>query len=489
MVKKIYIRGLLSATLIMTGACTDDLINLVSESTLTTTSFFNTSKDMDLAVLGIYSNYQSQIQYYQLMELPGDNVYLGKWQTSPPLNELENLTVTSTNSTITSFWQGSYNGIFRSNSVLYNIDNPGDYKASEKDQFTGEAKFMRALNYFNLVRLFGGVPLVTTLLSIEESKKVPRATEDEVYTLIIEDLKDAISKLPLQANIARGRASKAAAVALLGKVYVYRKDWNNARTYLEQLFSEFSYSLFSDFSKVIKTENNSELIFVMKFIESTNGQSLTDNYTPFTGIYGGATAGGNLNPCWGLHKLFQAGDKRKAGTITEMWKAYKAGAGDPEVWAPYVNKYLVTHTYSVGCGLDLPVIRLADMILLYAETLYELGQTDPALIQLNKIRERAFGDSSHNYTLADIPDKTAFTDTLFLERRLELAFENERWFDLVRSGKYMTAMAYDETYYNDATQTPTVVTRTMKAYMKYFPIPLSEIELSDPGVLVQNEGY
>jgi len=489
MFKKLYTKGLLLVTLIMTGACTDDLINLVSESTLTTINFFKTAKDMDLAVLGIYSNYQSLIQYYSVMELPGDNLYLGKWQTSPPLNELDNLTITSTNSTIATFWSSSYNGIFRANSVLNNIDNPNDYKVSEKEQFIGEARFMRALNYFNLVRLFGAVPKVTTLLSIEDSRNTPRATEDEIYTLIIDDLKDAIDKLPLQANIARGRASKAAAVALLGKVYVYRKDWNNAKIYLEQLFSQFSYSLHPDFSSVIKTENNSELIFVMKFVEVTNGQGITDHYTPFTGISGGPTGGGNLNPTWGLHKLFEAGDTRKEGTITEMWKAYTAKPTDPEVWAPYVNKYMVPHTNAVPCGLDLPVLRLADMIMLYAETLNELGQLDPALVQLNKIRERAFGDSSHNYTLADVPDKASFTNVLFLERRLELAYENERWFDLCRSGKYMTDLASFETFYNDATHEATVVTRAMKTYMKYFPIPLAEIELVGTDVLKQNDGY
>ncbi len=487
---KLFKISLFLMTLIL-GACQKELLNPVPQSVLTTSNFFQTSKDMDLAILGIYSQLQSMVSSDRsvLLDLISDESYLGEFGSPQGEHDLDNVAVTSDNELVANFWENAYNGIFRANSVLSNIDNPTNYKTSEKDQYIGEAKFMRALFYFDLVRLFGGVPKVISLLSINEAKLFTRATEEDIYNLIVEDLQDALAKLPDQTGIARGRASKGAALALLGKVSVYRKDWSNAKVYLEQLFSDFNYALVPDFAEVIKTEDNSELIFAVKYTDGGNGQFVTNLYTPFVGIYGLVSGGGNHLPSWSTEKLYQTGDTRKDATITDLNKYYFAQPGDPYVWYPHVNKYLVPHTMFVGCGLDIPILRLGDMVLLYSEVLYELQQPELALIQLNAIRERAFGDATHDYTLADISSRDSFIDKLFLERHLELAWENERWFDIVRNGTFLTALAQEETYYNDATQTTFIITRTILPYMKYFPIPQRQIEQSDPGVLIQNEGY
>ena len=487
----ISITGLLIMTFAF-GACHDELLDPIPESVLTTSNFYNTAKDMDLAVIGIYSKLQSNKQSApSLLEVITDNVFLitTVHYTSPSEVEINDLSITPDNDIVASFWENAYNGIYRANSVLVNIDKPTNYTGSQKDQFIGEAKFMRALFYFDLVRLFGGVGKITSLLSIDESKNLLSASEGEIYDLIIDDLKDAISKLPPQSSIARGRAHKAAAVALLAKVYVFRKDWTNASTYLEQLFTEFNYSLLTDFNKVFKTEDNSEIIFAVKYIDGTNGQTVTNEYVPYTGIYGIVRSGWYYPPTWSLLKLYEDGDTRKAASITEMYKPFAASESDPYEWNPYVSKFLVPHTAGVGCGLDLPVLRLGDMILLYSEVLYELQQPDLALFQLNRIRERAFGNNAHNYTLSDIPDGNAFMDKLFLERRLELAFENERWFDIVRSGKLVGTMAQHETIFNDVTSTAIVVTLDPKPYMEKLPIPQRQIDQCNPGVLRQNDGY
>jgi starch-binding outer membrane protein, SusD/RagB family len=140
-------------------------------------------------------------------------------------------------------------------------------------------------------------------------------------------------------------------------------------------------------------------------------------------------------------------------------------------------------------GIDLPVLRYADVMLLLAETHYGLGHPDMALEHLNRVRARAFGNADHNYTLADVATPEAFMDKLLLERRLELAFENERWFDLVRTGRLVSELAREERGYNFDTQTALTVTLQPQAHYQQFPIPLRQIQRANPGVLVQNEGY
>jgi starch-binding outer membrane protein, SusD/RagB family len=216
------------------SSCHDELLEMTPPSALTEVNAFNNAKDLDLAMLGVYNRLQvRKPNDYLILEMPSDNLYMSNNTAVAGANEADLLAFTPDNPQVANYWESSYNGIFRANAVLGNIDKPLDYANGQKDQLIGEAKFMRALFYFDLVRAFGGVPKVTaTIAKIEESRTIGRASESEIYDLIEEDLKEAITKLPLQANIAKGRASKAAAVALLAKVYVYQKDWNNAKTYL-----------------------------------------------------------------------------------------------------------------------------------------------------------------------------------------------------------------------------------------------------------------
>jgi hypothetical protein len=489
-INKLYTSALLSLSLAL-GGCEDQLLNLTPDSILTSTNFYTNSKDMNSAVLGIYNRLQSRKQSdYLLLESPSDNMYMSSNTSVAGANEMDILGITSDNPLAASFWDASYSGIFRSNAVLQNIDKPTDYAAGIKDQYVGEAKFMRALFYFDLVRLFGGVPKVVTQISIADAAQLPRASADEIYTLIIEDLKDAIAKLPAPDKAVKGRASKGAAAGLLGKVYVYRKDWANAKTYLEQVNTQYAYKLVPNFASLwqLATEDNEEVLFSIKYIDGTNGQTLSTAFIPNSGAINIVDRGGEVAlPSWSLLKKYNEADKRKAVTITEWWIA-PSKPNEPAIWYPYVNKYAVKHTFN-SSGLDLPVLRYADIVLLYAETLYELNQKDLALAQLNKIRERAFGNTAHNYTAASIASKEAFTDVLLNERQLEFAFENERWFDLVRKEQFMTVMTKEETYFNYSNKTPVVVTKSPRAYHKLLPIPQQQINLSGTGVLLQNEGY
>ena len=493
-----YSNKILYISLIMTiilGACHKELLEPVPESTLTTSNFYKTAKDMNMAVLGIYGRLQYRKgRIYEddkdrtFMEIPSDNIYFGTW--AAPYRDIDNWEMLSNSSGVEFFWIQSYNGIFLANNVLENINTPTNYGTGEKEQYIGEAKFMRALFYFDLVRVYGGVPLINKPVTIEQCKMIPRASEEEIYNLIVEDLNDAVSQLPEQ-SIASGRTSRAAAIGLLAKVYVYRNDWTNAKTNLERLFSEYSYSLEANVKDVILKPKNNELIFVVAYTSGTYGQFLTRDYLPYTGVYGVMQNGGNVCVSWDLIKRFHPADSRKEAWIQELWKPYNAKPEDQPIFWPYGIKYFdpakVNVSSSVGVGIDLPVLRLGDMILLYAETLYELNQHDEALVQLNRIRERAFKGTGHNYTLADIPTREDWIQLLFLERRLELCFEHDRWFDLVRSGLYMDLNEYET--YNDGAGTILVKKLEPKPWKKYFPIPQAQIDLYPSGFLIQNEGY
>src|SRR5690606_21843228 len=174
--------------------------------------------------------------------------------------EIGVLDVSVENPKLNSFWKETYNGVFRANTVLGNIDIPTDYSPSQKEQLIGETKFMRALFYFDLVRIFGGVPAITNIVTVDEAREIPRASEQEIYNLIVADLQDATSKLPPPSDVIAGRASKGAAIALLAKVNVYLKDWNAAKMNLDQLFEEFDYTLEPNYADLFKieTENNDE---------------------------------------------------------------------------------------------------------------------------------------------------------------------------------------------------------------------------------------
>ncbi|WP_341836739.1 RagB/SusD family nutrient uptake outer membrane protein [Chitinophaga pollutisoli] len=485
---RIYIAACMMAAVFGQG-CKSDLLDLSPESFLTNSNFPQTAADIDQMTIGIYSRLQSRKPGdYLVMEVPSDNLFMSANQSIAGSFELDGLTPEPGNPLLNNFWISTYNGIFRANSVLGEIDRPTDYRAGQKDQFAGEAKFLRALFYFDLVRVFGDVPKVTSVLGIEASRNTRKSPAAEIYQLIVDDLTDAAAKLPLQSGIARGRASKAAAIALLAKVQVYRKDWAAAQAALDQFATLQGYDLADNFADLWKLtgEDNPEAIFSLKYIDGSNGHGLSTAFIPNAGAAGIVNRGNEVAlPSWSLIKLYDDADTRKAATVTLNYTAASAGA--PTIFYPYVSKYAIPHTFDAS-GLDLPVIRYADVVLLRAEVAFHRNQPAVAVAALNEIRERAFGDATHNYTAADIASEITFYDKLLLERQLEFAYENERWFDLTRTGRF-TQLIREERNYNNVTQTAVTATLRPQAFMKVFPIPQVQIGQAAPGVLEQTQGY
>lgn len=485
---KSYIAACMMAAVFGQG-CKSDLLELSPESFLTSSNFPQTASDIDQLTIGIYSRLQSRKPGdYLVMEVPSDNLFMSANQSIAGSFELDGLTPEPSNPLLNNFWISTYNAIFRANSVLVGIDKPTDYKAGLKDQYIGEAKFLRGLLYFDLVRVFGDVPKATTVLSIEESRNTRKSPAAEIYQLIVDDLTDAAAKLPLQSGIAKGRATKAAALALLIKVQVYRKEWAAAQAASDQLATIQGYGLVGNFADLWKlnNEDNPESIFSLKYIDGSNGHGLSTAFIPNAGAAGIVNRGDEVAlPSWSLIKLYNDADMRKAATVSLNYTAASNGA--PTIFYPYVAKYAVAHTFQAS-GLDLPVIRYADVVLLRAEIAFRRNQPAAALAALNEIRERAFGDATHNYTAADIATETTFYDKLLLERQLEFAYENERWFDLTRTGRF-AQLVKEERNYNNVTQTAVTATLRPQAFMRVFPIPQVQIGQAAPGVLEQTQGY
>lgn len=464
-------------------------VDLTPISSLTEANFFKTSNDLELATIGVYNKYQSILpRNWTLFEMSTDNMYRSQYITVGGLEQMDLVNYQSSNDIFKNFWQSSFNGIFRANSVLKYLDVPDDYVGTRKDQLEGEAKFMRALFYFDLVRAFGGVPEVTKLLSVEESREIPRASQKEIYDLIKEDLLSAIGKLPPYANMAKGRASQEAAIALLGKVYIYTEEWELADKTLSGVIGT-RFDLIDHYADLWKeeSEDNKEIIFAIKFVANQNGQRLSLDFLPYQGVEGfSGSAGGELAlPSWSAMKIFLDEDKRKDATFTKYWK--EPGSNQPLVWRPFISKFISQVAQS--SGLDIPVLRYADILLLKSEACYRMNKVDSSLFFLNKVRARGFENESHNYTPADISSNEAFLDKLLMERNLELAYESQRRPDLIRTGRYATVMSDVEWDYNPQTNSSQHVHIDVKPFQLLYPIPQFEIELSGGGILEQNPGY
>lgn len=481
-------KGLYIAFLVLISgltACHDSVTDLKPESELTEANFYQSADDMERAILGTYNGYQQIYpRNWVLFETPTDHIHKSEYDFIGGLLQVDQLAFHPSNDIFENFWQDNYDGIFRANKIIQSLDIPDDLTAEDRERIEGEARFLRALFYFDMVRAFGGVPEITTQVSISEARTTPRASKEAIYELILSDLETALSNLPAKGEIESGRATTGAAAALLGQVHVYLENYDTALTYLNQVES-MDYRLLDNFNDIYSLENedHDEGIFTLKYIENENGNELPSDFIPYFGVEGYASLGNQIaDLSWDLQQEFQEEDSRKEATITEMWR--NPDSEDSELtYRPYPSKFLVPHNGRTSSGLDLHVIRYAEVLLLKAEALYYTGDTPGAVDYINMIRERAFGDSDHNYTAADIASEDEFLDVLLLERQLELCLENERWPDLVRTGRFM-----DELSEVEQTQNLTV-DLNVQEHNALFPIPQHEINETDEGVLEQNPGY
>lgn len=416
------------------------------------------------------------------------------------LQQIDDFTHTPVNKMLTELWQEAYEGINRANYMhQYKLANPAgkSIEFAGKEALYGEVYFLRAYYYFHLVRFFGDVPLfVDKRLSLSESRTLQRSPKADVYAQIERDLTAAISALPA-VQVQKGRITKYAAQALLGKVYLYQNKFDNAAQVLESVITANAFTLVSDYGSqfLASGENGPESVFEIQHSNNSpyynwggpnRGQG---NFAVqmvgvrgLNGVNGMPYASGwsfDL-PTASLANAFQAGDRRKSVAILDI-EAYKnanPGFGITYQVAPYKNTGLYNQKYHPRLGetsgqIELNyknnyrAIRYADVLLMAAEAFNRASTPNDTKAQqyLNQVRARAFGNNLNNISATGAALRQAIWD----ERRLELAMEGDRFFDLVRTG-----------------QAASKITGFQTGKHEVFPIPQLEIDIS---VLTQNSGY
>lgn len=380
------------------------------------------------------------------------------------------------------FWDGQYASISLCNQAIDSIPKI-NMDASLKARYIGEAKFLRAYSYFRLARAYGDVPLRLHYPKTAADFNLPRTARAQVYTQVEQDLNDAASVLPTTyTGTDVGRATKGAALSLHAKVAMYEGNWANVLTYTDQVIGLGVYSLFPDFEKSFReeNENNSEEIFEIQCPNVTsNPAASTSQYSQVQGI--APTYGWGFNvPTPALVAAFEPGDPRMNGTI--LFAGGTSAEGDPiptgqadNMWnyKSYVPFNDAQLNGNPGAGQDVRVIRYSDVLLMNAEANNNQGNTAAALASLEKVRARARAGNNAVLPPVTTTDKTQLQLAIWHERQVELAMESDRFFDVIRQGRAATVFA----------------DRNFKAGKNELqPIPISEIVASG-GLLKQNPGY
>lgn len=432
-------------------ACSEEFLELYPDSSLNEGNFYQSENEFMLLANGCYvpmRNYE-KVEHWVMAELPSDN---SSFQYNTATGEaskgvIDQFILSSDNVAYANFWNASYNGINRCNKLLSELDRPGVSwsKASYKDRSAGEAHFLRALYYFNLVRQFGGVPLVTGPITSQQAVDIKRSAADQVYEAIVADLKTAVARFANARDVEEnGRANEMAAQALLGKVYLTMQQPNLAEAPLKAVIESGKYALLPNYADVFDPTKKDfkETIFAIQYSE--NSVELANRFIFFFAPWTSAGAitkrpainliGGGWNqPTEDLIAAFEAGDKRKDVSI----KYWTGKDWDGQVRPiPYCGKYQPpVSAPDDRTGDNLPVLRYSDVLLLYAEALNAQGRTGEAIPYVQQVRTRA-GLTNDLTGL----DKTALEELIARERQVEFCFENQRYYDLKRSGKALSVL-------------------------------------------------
>jgi len=437
--------------LIVTG-CGEDFLNIPSQTALTSEVYFKTETDFRQAINGVYaplrSVYDGNQGAWALAEMHSDNA---RYILNPSMRatiDQENAADfihLASNNISTSKYRNNFLVIARANQVLSSIDNVTFTQASW-DNIKGQALFLRAFCYFDLVQYFGSVPMHLVPATTIEETALPLSSKADLVDQIIADLDAAISLLPAKSTQEAGRATKGAAQMLLANVYMEEKDYAAAEPILKAIVSSGEYTLLSDYASIYlpASKNNSESIFEIQYKQGTDGYSSRFIYSmlPYpmaidtlaklaqvTNPSALSDGEGYNTPSPDVIAAYEPGDLRldaSIGYVHDM-DGYNY---------PYIKKYLHPHTLFQNTDDNWPVYRYAEVLLFLAEALNEQGQTAEALTYVNNVIGSNPVSIRGRAGLAAIADgsQTEVREAIQNERRIELAFENKRWPDLVRYG-------------------------------------------------------
>jgi starch-binding outer membrane protein, SusD/RagB family len=487
---KIVCAGLI---LMMAASC-EGLLDNQPKSEINSDNFYQTEADALAAVFACYEYLSGGAfndnfgglyynNYWVIQALASDEGQNN--DASIDKQRLSTFTYDPANSLVYQVWRDAYHSIAATNIAVENIPNI-EMDATLRTSLEAEARFIRGLVYFELVRMFGDVPLILkTIKSVEEANRVVRTPESEVYQQIITDLQFAAEFMPAShpAEYA-GRATKYSASGILGKVYLTLGEWDKCIAELEKVMAVegTKFDLWKDYGEVFKIANNNgkEVVFSINF-------SSTDLFWE-AGQFNVRLLPTEINlnsqewevPTEDLYASFPTNDRRKEVTfITSFVKD-----GTLLEFPPCIQKYWDRGREANASSTfnDLPLLRYADILLMYSEAVNEKsGPSAQAYAPINKVRARARYHADDDQTYAVLPDlvglsKEQLRDSILMERKREFAFEGHRWFDLVRMNKLIEKV-------QEAKPTSNV-----QGYHKHFPVPQREINTSSIEV-PQNDGY
>ncbi|MFC4262057.1 RagB/SusD family nutrient uptake outer membrane protein [Ferruginibacter yonginensis] len=494
------------------------VIDVVPQSNLNSATYYSTVEEIQSGLTGCYSGMQRTMNTeWQFTELRSDNTKMGVANSTSSINrdysDLDMFFPATTHQGLYTYWLNSYNNIRNCNVILQRLGvqyapatgtiTLGAISVSMSDsirkQLAGEAMFIRAYHYFNLVRLYGGVFLIHTPITATESVTINRSSVADIYKLIEADLTNASNFLSTAkynqiAAVNLGKATRWASKGLLAKVYLTLNRKAEAITLLQDVITNSGHALQPNYATVFSTTNelNSEILFAVRYKAGGLGlgSSFGNDFGPLnsgSAVINGSGLGNNY-PTDNVDTAFIAADARRAVNIGVF--------GSGSAAKLYVKKYLTPVVLTGDGESDWPVLRYADILLMLAEA---QGYTPSSIGLINTIRTRA-GLPSLPATVNSV---ATFEEALSNERRLELAFENQRFFDLVRYNTTLTTIRAEDVIKNQFAReyarhygqypAPALTLAQLQAFVTpdhlLLPIPQHEIDTNTQLVIPQNPGY
>lgn len=483
--KKIYIATFVFSVFFLTG-CADDYLDVDQTESISTKDIelFNNDAGAATFVTSIYNKFlnwdMTSFGWIGLSSITSDDADKGSspGDTGTDKDVLDALTYNASNPSAESTFIANYDGINRCNQALNILPKLDKVDANLRARLAGEAKFLRAFMYFTLVKCYGGVPIVDHLpvpgSDSDRIMQLTRKTSAEVYAFIEADLNDAIAALPEKTAYSaneKSRASKGAAYALLAKVSLYQKNWQKV---VDNCNKVTGYSIVNDYASMYRPAGkfDSESIFEI-YAQGTVPAKGIEGYSNTQGARGTGGWGWGFNtPSQSLVNAYEPGDVRKNATIIFRGTTLYDGRVVPvtvENERYNYKAYSSAYTDAWETDVDIKYLRYAEVLLMKAEALNELGQTSDAIPLLNQIRHRANLGDTPAVSQADV------RIAIWKERRVEMAFEHDRFFDLVRTGQAKAAFAVDGKTFTENKN-------------ELFPIPAAFLKQAD-GLSSQNPGY
>lgn len=468
--------------------CSESFLDIPPQGQQKADQFWASEGDATKAVNSIYANLRGWTNVafapIAIESMGSDDAEKGSSPSDATfMNNFDNFTATSTEGQLSDFWNGRYQDINLCNQVLDNVPNIS-MDANLKNRYLAEAKFVRAYAYFRLVRAFGDVPLRLTTPKSASDFSIPRTPKAQVWAAIEKDLSEAAAVLPISYSGADvGRATKGAALALNAKVAMYQSKWADVKSLTDQVIA-LGYSLFPNYYQLfrIANENNSESIFeIQAGLIPGNQDASNSQYSQVQGVRGSAGGGWGFNvPTTDLMNAYETGDPRRDATIIFRGETTPDGdviplIGDNPMYnqKSYVPFSQWVSGFTEGCQQNIRVLRYADVLLMNAEANNELGNTSAALASLELVRARARAGNNTILPQVTTTDKAQLRNAIWNERRVELAMEFDRYFDVIRQGRALAVFG----------------PKGWKANKnEVWPVPQSEIDLS-AGLITQNPGY